>query len=145
MTQACFLCHREIGNTTLIFKNSDLRVNDLIIPPQMTDDDVLCVHCFDLSVKNPAINVSKGRINTLVNILEQEMIHDAVDLDNLLENLEQEMNGWGLSEPVKTFYLVQVMDIIEIALTDQSSKLSSFNEIRKLLLDNFDASYESKN
>ncbi|MDH3696130.1 MAG: hypothetical protein OEQ15_02325 [Nitrosopumilus sp.] len=111
----------------------------------MTDDDVLCVHCFDLSVKNPAINVSKGRINTLVNILEQEMIHDAVDLDNLLENLEQEMNGWGLSEPVKTFYLVQVMDIIEIALTDQSSKLSSFNEIRKLLLDNFDASYESKN
>ena len=144
MTQTCFLCHREIGNTTLVFKNSDLKINNLIIPPKMTDDDVFCVHCFDLRVKSPTTNVRKNRINTLVNILEQEMTDDVVDLDSLLENLDQEMNGWKLSESVKTFYLVQVMDIIEISLTDQSSKLSSFNEIRKLLSDNFDVPSESK-
>ena len=111
----------------------------------MTDDDVFCVHCFDLSVKSPTTNVNKDRINTLVNILEQEMDSKIVDVDSLLENLDKEMKGWGLSEPVKTFYLVQVMDIIEVALTDQSSKLSSFNEIRKLLSDNFGVHTESEN
>ena len=111
----------------------------------MTDNDVLCVHCFDQRIKSPTTNVSKTRINTLVNILEQEMDSEAVDVDALLDKLDNEMNGWGFSEPVRTFYLVQVMDIIEVALTDQSSKLSAFNQIRKLLSDNFGISPQSEN
>jgi len=55
------------------------------------------------------------------------------ELAAVLEMLDTEMDSWSLSEPVKTFYLVQVMDIIEVAIQDESKKFSAINQIRKML------------
>ena len=137
MTQVCFLCNMEIQNTSLIFKKSDLTINSLVVPDQMTEGDVLCVNCFDQRLKNPKTNTSKARIDKLVNIFEKEMDKNEVNVDSILERLDTEMNGWSLSEPVKTVYLVQVMDIIEVAIHDESEKFSTINQIRKMLSLNF--------
>lgn len=138
MTQVCFLCNMEIGSTSLIFKKSDLTINSLVVPDQMTEGDVLCVNCFDQRLKSPKTNTSKARIDKLVNIFEKEMDKNEVNVDSILERLDTEMNGWSLSEPVKTAYLVQVMDIIEVAIQDESKKFSAINQIRKMLSLNFD-------
>ena len=137
MTQVCFLCNMEIGSTSLIFKKSDLTINGLVVPDQMTEGDVLCVNCFDQRLKSPKTNTSKARIDKLVNIFEKEMDKNEVNVDSILERLDTEMNGWSLSEPVKTAYLVQVMDIIEVAIQDESEKFSIINQIRKMLSLNF--------
>ena len=47
MAQACVLCSMEIGNTSLVFKKSDLTINGLLVPNQMTEGDVMCVNCFN--------------------------------------------------------------------------------------------------
>jgi len=138
MSQTCFLCNMKIENTSLIFKKSDLTINSLVVPNQMTDVGVLCVNCFDRMLKSPKTNVNKARIDKLVNILEKEMDKNEVNVDSVLDRLDTEMNGWRLSEPVKTACLVQVMDIIEIALQDESEKFSTINQIRKMLSLNFD-------
>ena len=137
MTQVCFLCNMEIGSTSLIFKKSDLTINSLVVPDQMTEGDVLCVNCFDQRLKSPKTNTSKARIDKLVNILEKEMDKNEINVDYILGTLNTEMNGWSLSEPVKTAYLVQVMDIIEVAIQDESEKFSAINQIRKMLSLNF--------
>jgi len=137
MVQACFQCNLEIRNTSLIFKKSDLTINDLVVPNQMVDGDVLCVNCFDKRLKSPKTNTSKTRIDKLVNILEKEMDKNEINVDSILGTLDTEMNGWSLSEPVKTAYLVQVMDIIEVAIQDESQKFSAINQIRKMLSLNF--------
>ncbi len=137
MTQVCFLCNMEIGNTSLIFKKSDLTIKGLVVPDQMTEGDVLCVNCFDQRLKNPKTNTSKARIDKLINIFEKEMDKNEVNVDSILERIDAEMNGWSLSEPVKTAYLVQVMDIIEVAIQDESRKFSTINQIRKMLSLNF--------
>ena len=65
---------------------------------------------------------------------------EAVDLGNAPgfgPHADTEMNRWSLSEPVKTAYLVQVMDIIEVAIQDESQKFSAINQIRKMLSLNF--------
>jgi len=137
MSKVCFLCNIEIENTSLIFKKSDLTINDLLVPNQMVDGDVLCVNCFDQRLKSTETNTSKARIDKLVNILEKEMDKNEVNVDSILERLDTEMNGWSLSESVKTAYLVQVMDIIEVAIQDESEKFSAINQIRKILSLNF--------
>lgn len=144
MTQVCFLCNMEIVNTSLIFKKSDLTINGLVVPDQMTEGDVLCVNCFDQRLKNPKTNTSKARIDKLVNIFEKEMDKNEVNVDSILERLDTEMNGWSLSEPVKTAYLVQVMDIIEVAIPDESEKFSAINQIRKMLSLNFDVKSQAE-
>jgi len=144
MTQVCFLCNMEIGNTSLIFKKSDLTINGLVVPDQMTEGDVLCVNCFDQRLKNPKTNTSKARIDKLVNIFEKEMDKNEVNVDSILERLDTEMNGWSLSEPVKTAYLVQVMDIIEVVIPDESEKFSAINQIRKMLSLNFDVKSQAE-
>lgn len=144
MTQVCFLCNMEIGNTSLIFKKSDLTINGLVVPDQMTEGDVLCVNCFDQRLKNPKTNTSKARIDKLVNIFEKEMDKNEVNVDSILERLDTEMNGWSLSEPVKTAYLVQVMDIIEVAIPDESENFSAINQIRKMLSLNFDVKSQAE-
>jgi len=137
MVQACFQCNLEIRNTSLIFKKSDLTINDLVVPNQMVDGDVLCVNCFDKRLKSPKTNTSKARIDKLVNILEKEMDKNEINVDSILGTLDTEMNNWSLSEPVKTAYLVQVMDIIEVAIHDESQKFSAINQIRQMLSLNF--------
>jgi len=137
MVQACFLCNIEIRNTSLIFKKSDLTINDLVVPNQMVEGDVLCVNCFDKRLKSPKTNTSKARIDKLVNILEKEMDKNEINVDSILGTLNTEMNGWSLSEPVKTAYLVQVMDIIEVSIQDESQKFSTINQIREMLSLNF--------
>jgi len=137
MTQVCFLCNMEIQNTSLIFKKSDLTINGLVVPDQMTEGDVLCVNCFDQRLKSPKTNTSKARIDKLVNIFEKEMDKNELYVDSILERFDTEMNGWSLSEPVKTAYLVQVMDIIEVVIQDESRKFSTINQIRKMLSLNF--------
>ena len=144
MTQVCFLCNMEIGSTSLIFKKSDLTINSLVVPDQMTEGDVLCVNCFNQRLKNPKTNTAKARINTLVNILEKEMDKNEVNVDSILDTLDTEMNGWSLSEPVKTAYLVQVMDILEVAIQDESQKFSTINQIRKMLSLNFYVKSQAK-
>ena len=144
MTQVCFLCNMEIGNTSLIFKKSDLTINGLVVPDQMTEGDVLCVNCFDQRLKSPKTNTSKARIDKLVNIFEKEMDKNEVNVDSILERLDTEMNDWSLSEPVKTTYLVQVMDIIEVAIPDESEKFSAINQIRKMLSLNFDVKSQAE-
>jgi len=104
----------------------------------MVEGDVLCVNCFDRMLKSPKTNVSKARIDKLANILEKEMYKNEVNVDSVFERLDTEMNGWTLSEPVKTACLVQVMDIIEVAIQDESEKFSAINQIRKMLSLNFD-------
>jgi len=145
MAQVCVLCSMEIGNTTLIFKKSDLTINSLIVPNQMTEKDVVCVNCFNQMLKNPKTNTNRARIDILVNILEKEMDKNEVNIDSILEKMDTEMNNWSLSESVKTAYLVGVMDIIEVAIHDESNKRSAINQIRKILSLNFDVKSGSKN
>ena len=145
MAQACVLCSMEIGNTSLVFKKSDLTINSLIVPNQMTEKDVVCVNCFNNIIKNPKTNTNRARINILVNILEKEMDENEVNIDSVLEKMDTEMNKWSLSESVKTAYLVGVMDIIEVAIHDESDKLSAINQIRKMLSLNFDVKPRSEN
>ncbi len=137
MVQTCFLCYMEIENTSLIFKKSDLTINGLVIPNQMTEDGILCVNCFDRMLKSPKTNINKARIDKLVNILEKAMDKNEVNVDSILDRLDTEMNGWTLSEPVKTACQVQVMDILEVAIQDDSKKFSAINQIRKMLSLNF--------
>jgi len=144
MVQTCFLCKLEIGNTSLIFKKSDLTLNHLSIPNKMTEGDVLCVNCFNQLLKSPITNISKARINKLVNIFEKEMDKNEINVDSTLETLNTEMNQWSLSEPEKTDCLVQVMDIIEVAIHDESNKISALNQIRKSLSLNFDVKSRPK-
>ena len=144
MIQVCFLCNMEIGKTSLIFKKSDLTINGLLVPDQMTEGDVLCVNCFDQRLKSPKTNTSKTRIDKLVNIFEKEMDKNEVNVDSILERLDTEMNGWSLSEPVKTTYLIQVMDIIEVVMQDESKKISAINHIRKMLSLNFYVKSQAK-
>ena len=144
MAQVCVLCSMEIGNTTLIFKKSDLTINSLIVPNQMTEKDVVCVNCFNQMLKNPKTNTNRARINILVNILEKEMDKNEVNIDSVLEKMDTEMNKWSFSESVKTAYLVGVMDIIEVAIHDESNKRSAINQIRKMLSLNFDVKSGSK-
>ncbi len=144
MVQTCFLCKLEIGNTSLIFKKSDLTLNHLSIPNKMTEGDVLCVNCFNQLLKNPITNLSKARIDKLVNIFEKEMDKNEINVDSTLETLNTEMNQWSLSEPEKTDCLVQVMDIIEVAIHDESNKVSALNQIRKSLSLNFDVKSRPK-
>jgi len=138
MAQACFLCNMEIGNTSLIFKKSDLTINHISIPNQMTESDILCVNCYDQRLKSSSTNIRKARIDILVNIFEKEMDKNEINVDSILKKLDTELNQWSLSEPDKTDYLVQVMDIIEVAIQDESNKLSTLNQIRKMLSLNFD-------
>ncbi len=138
MAQVCVQCSMEIGNTSLVFKKSDLAINGLLVPNQMTEKDVVCVNCFEQRLKSPKTNTSKARIDILVNILEKEMDEKKINVDSILEKLDTEMNGWSLSESVKTAYLIQVMDIIEVAIQDESEKFSTINQIRKMLSLNFD-------
>jgi len=145
MAQACVLCSMEIGNTSLVFKKSDLTINSLIVPNQMTEENVVCVNCFNQMLKNPKTNTNKTRIDTLVNILEKEMDENEVNIDSVLKKMDTEMNKWSLSESVKTAYLVGVMDIIEVAIHDESNKLSAINQIRKMLSLNFDVKPRSEN
>jgi len=138
MAQACIQCSIEIGNTSLVFKKSDLTINSLIVPNQMTEKDVVCVNCFNQLLKNPKTNTNRARIDILVNILEKEMDENEVNIDSILDKMDIEMNKWSLSEPVKTAYLVEVMDVIEVAIYDESSKRTAINQIRKILSLNFD-------
>jgi len=145
MAQACVLCSMEIGNTSLVFKKSDLTINSLIVPNQMTEKDIVCVNCFNKIIKNPKTNTNRARINILVNILQKEMDENEFNIDSVLEKMDTEMNKWSLSESVKTAYLVGVMDIIEVAIHDESDKLSAINQIRKMLSLNFDVKPRSEN
>jgi hypothetical protein len=138
LDNTCFLCRKEIGNTILVFKNSDLKINHLVPPPQMKEDDVMCVHCFNQMLRSRQTNINKNRIDTLVEILQKEMLNNEINIDSILEKLDKEMDQWSLSEPVKTFYLVEVMDIIEVAAQYQTSKLETVNQIRNLLSLDFD-------
>jgi len=95
MVQTCFLCNMEIGNTSLIFKKSDLTINVLLVPNQMTDSDVLCVNCFNQRLKSPKTNTSKARIDKLVNILEKGMDENKINVDSVLQRLDTEMNIWS--------------------------------------------------
>ncbi len=144
MVQTCFLCKLEIGNTSLIFKKSDLTLNHLSIPNKMREGDVLCVNCFNQLLKSPITNISKARINKLVNIFEKEMDKNEINVDSTLETLNAEMNQWSFSEPEKTDCLVQVMNIIEVAIHDESNKVSALNQIRKSLSLNFDVKSRPK-
>jgi len=137
MSSVCFLCYTEIGNTSLIFKKSDLTINGLMVPTKMTEDGILCVNCFDRMLKSPKTNINKARIDKLVNILEKEMEKNEVNVDSVLDRLDAEMNDWRLSEPVKAAVLGQVMDMLEVAIQDDSEKFSSINQIRKMLSLNF--------
>ncbi len=143
LDDTCFLCSKEIGNTTLFFKNSDLTANHLEIPLKMQEDDVMCVHCFNQMLRSRQTNINKNRIDTLVEILQEEMLNNEINIDSILEKLDNEMEKWSLSEPVKTFYLVEVMDIIEIAAQYQTSKLETVNQIRNLLSLDFDKKSQS--
>ncbi len=145
MAQACILCSIEIGSTSLVFKKSDLTINSLTVPNQMTEKDVVCVNCFNQMLKNPKTNTNRARVDILVNILEKEMDKNEVNIDSILEKMDTEMNKWSLSESVKTAYLVGVMDIIEVAIHDESNKRSAINQIRKILSLNFDVKSGSKN
>ena len=138
MVEDCVLCSMEIGNTSLVFKKSDLEINSLVVPDQMTDKDVVCVNCFNGMLKNPKTNTNRARIDILVNILEKGMDENAVNFDSILKKMDTEMDQWELSEPVKTEYLVEVMDEIEVAIHDESNKISALNQMRKILSLNFD-------
>lgn len=144
MAQACVLCNMDIGDTSLVFKKSDLTINSLIVPTQMKENNVVCVNCFNQMLKNPKTNTNRARIDILVKILEEEMGENVVNIDSILEKMDVEMNKWSLSESVKTAYLVEVMDVIEVAIHDESSKMSALNQIRKILSLNFDVKSHSK-
>ena len=143
LDKTCFICSKEIGNTSLVFKNSDLDDNHLVTPARMKEDDVICVHCFNQRLRSRQTNIDKDRIDTLVDILQEEMLKNEINIDSVLEKLDKEMERWSLSEPVKTFYLVEVMDIIEIAAQYQTNKLETFNQIKNMLSLNFDLKTQS--
>jgi len=109
----------------------------------MKEDDVVCVHCFNQRLRSRQTNVNKNRIDTLVDILQEEMLKNEINIDFVLEKLDKEMDQWSLSEPVKTFYLVEVMDIIEIAAQYQTNKLETVNQIKNMLSLNFDQKSQS--
>ncbi len=109
----------------------------------MKEDDVICVHCFNQRLRSRQTNINKNRIDTLVDILQEEMLKNEINIDSVLEKLDKEMEQWSLSEPVKTFYLVEVMDIIEIAAQYQTNKLETFNQIKNMLSLNFDLKTQS--
>ena len=144
MDHTCILCNMEIGDTSLVFKKSDLTINLLIVPTQMKENNVVCVNCFNQMLKNPKTNTNRARIDVLVKILEEEMEKNEVNIDSILEKMDVEMNKWSLSESIKTAYLVEVMDVIEVAIHDESSKMSALNQIRKILSLNFDVKSHSK-
>jgi len=144
LDSTCFLCSKEIGNTSLVFKNLDLTVNHLVVPAQMKEDDVICVYCFNHRLRSRQTNVNKNRIDTLVDILQKEMLANEINVDSVLGKLDKEMELWSLSEPVKTFYLVEVMDIIEIVAQYQTNKLETVNQIRNLLSLNSDPKTQSE-
>ena len=104
----------------------------------MKEEDVMCVHCFNQMLRSRQTNINKNRIDTLVEILQKEMLKNEINVDSVLEKLDKEMELWSLSEPVKTFYLVEVIDIIEIAAQYQTSTLETVNQIRNLLSLNSD-------
>jgi len=110
----------------------------------MKEDDVICVHCFNKRLRSRQTNINKNRIDALVDILQKEMDKNEINIDSVLEKLDKEMGQWSLLEPVKTFYLIEVMDIIEIAVQDQANKISTINQIRNLLSLNFDLKTQSK-
>ena len=83
-------------------------------------------------------------VDKLVNIFEKEMDKNEVNVDSILERLDTEMNGWSLSEPVKTTYRVQVMDIIEVAIPDESENFSAINQIRNMLSLNFNVKSQAE-
>lgn len=76
-------------------------------------------------------------IQNTTSIAPIPIIVDMINVDSILDRLDTEMNGWTLSEPVKTACLVQVMDILEVAIQDDSKKFSAINQIRKMLSLNF--------
>jgi hypothetical protein len=110
----------------------------------MTEADILCVNCYDQRLKSPTTNLSKARIDKLVNIFEKEMDKNEIKVESILKKLVTELSQWSISEPDKTDYLVQVMDIIEVAIQDESNKLSTLNQIRKTLSLNFDVKLPPK-
>ncbi len=110
----------------------------------MIEDDVMCVHCFNQRLRSRQTNINKNRIDTLVDILQEEMLKEEINIDSVLEKLDKEMEKWSLSEPVKTFYLVEVMDIIEIAAQYQTNKLETVNQIKNMLSLNFDLKTQSE-
>ena len=144
MDHTCVLCNMEIGDTSLVFKKSDLVINSLIVPTQMTEKNVVCVNCFNQMLKNPKTNTNRARLDILVKILEEELDENEVNVDSMLKKMDAEMGKWSLSESVKTAYLVEVMDVIEVAIHDESSKMSALNQIRKILSLNFDVKSHSK-
>jgi hypothetical protein len=128
----------DTGNTSLVFKKSDLIINSMRVPNQMTENDIMCVNCYNQILKNPLTNVNKARIDILVNILEKEMDKNEINLDVIFEKLDTEMSHWQLLEAEKSEYLIEVMNIIEIAIHDESGKISALNQIRNMLSLNFD-------
>ena len=110
----------------------------------MTEADILCVNCYDQRLKSPITNISKARIDKLVKIFEKEMDKNEIKVESILKKLVTELSQWSISEPDKTDYLVQVMDIIEVAIQDESNKLSTLNQIRKTLSLNFDVKLPPK-
>jgi hypothetical protein len=135
----------ETGKTSLIFKKSDLVDNSLIVPNQMIENDVVCVNCFNQILKNPKTNTNKSRIDILVKIVEKEMDKNEVNMDSILDKIDTEMNQWSLSEVAKTTYLIDVMDIIEVSIHDESNKITALNQIRSMLSLNFDLKSGSEN
>ena len=99
----------------------------------MTEEHILCVNCFDQRLKSPTTNLNRAKIDKLVNIFEKEMNKNEINVNSILEMLDTEMDSWSFSEPVKTFYLVKVMDVIEVAIQDDSEKFSAINQMRKIL------------
>ncbi len=116
----------------------------MVALPQMKEDDVICVHCFNQRLRSRQTNINKNRIDTLVEILQEEILKDEINIDSILEKLDKQMELWSLSEPVKTFYLVEVMDIIEIAAQYQTNKLETVSEIKNLLSLNSDLKTKPK-
>jgi len=72
------------------------------------------------------------------------MDENEFNIDSVLKKMDTEMNNWSLSESVKTAYLVGVMDIIEVAIHDESNKISAINQIRKMLSLSFDVKPRSE-
>lgn len=113
MSHTCALCKTEIGNTSLIFKKSDIEINSLIPPNRLAENDLVCVTCFNEMLEDPKSNTKKARITTLVDIVKNEMDKNQTDMDVIFEVLDAEMGKWSLSEATKAAYLVEITDIVE--------------------------------
>jgi len=133
MTVHCFLCSHELAETSIKFRINDLTTTGLLVPQEMTDEDIMCMNCFNSRLENPETNPNKSRIYTLVEIAKKEMDKDVIDVDSTLDKLDNEMNRWSLSESVKGSVLVEVMNIIELDMADRSSVLAAINQMRGLL------------